>query len=101
MQKIAFITKQLYLTPKEAQKFWPVYNQFSNERKQLHHQHKKNRSDEDHAKDIDNFEFKNAKKINIKINKKISFNLLYNNTNSLHKKIMIEQIRKEIKINKL
>jgi hypothetical protein len=29
--KIAFISKQLELTPDEAQRFWPVYNQYSNE----------------------------------------------------------------------
>jgi hypothetical protein len=29
--KIAYITKQLNLTPEEAQRFWPVYNQYSNE----------------------------------------------------------------------
>ena len=28
-QKIAFITDKLQLTPEEAQKFWPVYNQFN------------------------------------------------------------------------
>lgn len=27
-QKIAFITDRLQLTPKEAQIFWPIYNQF-------------------------------------------------------------------------
>jgi len=27
-EKIAFLTEQLELTPKEAQKFWPVYNEF-------------------------------------------------------------------------
>ena len=43
----------------------------------------------------DNFEVRNAKKINIKINKKINFNLLFNKNNSLHKKIKIEQLRKE------
>ena len=43
----------------------------------------------------DNIEFRNAKKIIIKINKKISFNLLYDRKNTLHKKIKIEQIRKE------
>ena len=48
----------------------------------------------------DNYEVRNAKSINIKVDKKISFNLLYNNTNSLHKKIKIEQTRKEIKIKK-
>jgi hypothetical protein len=29
--KIAFISRQLELTPDEAQIFWPVYNQYSNE----------------------------------------------------------------------
>ena len=43
----------------------------------------------------DNFEVRNVKKINIKINKKINFNLLFNKNNSLHKKIKIEQLRKE------
>ena len=43
----------------------------------------------------DNFQVRNVKKIIIKANKKISFNLLYNKNNSLHKKIKIEQTRKE------
>lgn len=29
--KMAFITKELNLSPEEAQKFWPVYNNYSNE----------------------------------------------------------------------
>jgi len=29
--KVAFISKELALTPEEAQKFWPVYNQYSKE----------------------------------------------------------------------
>ena len=29
--KIAFISRQIQLTPDEAEKFWPVYNQYSNE----------------------------------------------------------------------
>ena len=44
----------------------------------------------------DNVEFRNAKIISIKTNKKIKFNLLYDNNQNLHKKIKIEQIRKEI-----
>ena len=47
----------------------------------------------------DNFEVKNAKIIKIQINKKIKFNLIYNKNNSLDKKIKIEQIRKETRIN--
>ncbi len=31
--KIAFLTKRLNLTPEEAQKFWPVYNKYSDELK--------------------------------------------------------------------
>lgn len=31
-EKIAFLTSNLDLTPKEAQKFWPVYNQMEKER---------------------------------------------------------------------
>lgn len=33
--KIAFITKQLSLTTEEAQKFWPLYNDFSDKAKNL------------------------------------------------------------------
>lgn len=29
--KVAFISRELELTPEEAQKFWPVYNQYSKE----------------------------------------------------------------------
>ncbi len=34
-QKIAFLTEKINLTPDEAQKFWPVYNQFEKERMEL------------------------------------------------------------------
>jgi len=44
----------------------------------------------------DNQEVRNAKKIIIKTNKKISFNLLYDQNRSLQKKIKIEQLRREI-----
>ena len=43
----------------------------------------------------DNLEVRNAKKIIIKTNKKIKFNLLYDKSRSLQKKIKIEQLRKE------
>ena len=44
----------------------------------------------------DNLEFRNAKNITIKTNKKLKFNLLYDSNRSLQKKIKIEQIRNEI-----
>jgi hypothetical protein len=31
--KIAYITKRLDLSPEEAQKFWPIYNQYAEELK--------------------------------------------------------------------
>lgn len=33
--KVAFISKELELTPDEAQKFWPVFNQYSKEMKEV------------------------------------------------------------------
>ncbi len=33
--KVAFLTQKLHLTPSEAEKFWPVYNQYDNEIAQL------------------------------------------------------------------
>jgi len=44
----------------------------------------------------DNIEVRNAKNIIIKTNQKIKFNLLYDQSRSLQKKIKIEQLRKEI-----
>ena len=43
----------------------------------------------------DNIEVRNAKKITIKTNKNIKFNLLYDKNRSLQKKIKIEQLRRE------
>jgi NAD+ kinase len=43
----------------------------------------------------DNIEVRNAKTINVRINKKIIFNLLYDKSRSLQKKIKIEQLRNE------
>ena len=43
----------------------------------------------------DNLEVRNAKNIIIRSNKKIRFNLLYDQNRSLQKKIKIEQLRKE------
>ena len=43
----------------------------------------------------DNIEVRNAKIISIRTNKKIKFNLLYDQNNSLQKKIKIEQLRRE------
>lgn len=39
--KTAFITEELSLTPEEAQKFWPIYNVFDEERFELHERRKK------------------------------------------------------------
>ena len=44
----------------------------------------------------DNVEIRNAKKIIIKVQNKIKFNLLYDKSKSLQKKIKLEQLRREI-----
>ena len=43
----------------------------------------------------DNVEVRNAKKIMIKVQSKIKFNLLYDKNSSLQKKIKLEQLRRE------
>ena len=43
----------------------------------------------------DNIEVRNAKNVTVKTNQKINFNLLYDKTKSLQKKIKIEQLRRE------
>lgn len=37
--KMAFITRELNLTPEEAQKFWPVYNQYTQELRKMRKEH--------------------------------------------------------------
>ena len=44
---------------------------------------------------VDNIEIRNIKSVEIKTNNKIKFKLLYDKHNSLHKKIQIEQLRKQ------
>ncbi len=50
-QKTAFITQRLDLTPAEAEKFWPVYNQFDKEldanRKEMREASKSAKKDDD------------------------------------------------------
>lgn len=36
--KTAYITEGLNLTPREAQEFWPIYNEFEKKRRQLYRQ---------------------------------------------------------------
>lgn len=45
--KIAFITKELQLTPAESEKFWPVYNQYDNQLKELRKAKRSNRKEVD------------------------------------------------------
>ena len=44
--KIAYITKKLALTPTEAQKFWPIYNNYTTEIKNARLDHRQNKTSE-------------------------------------------------------
>ena len=44
----------------------------------------------------DNFEVRNIKSVIIRVQNKIKFNLLYDKKSSLHKKIKLEQLRREV-----
>lgn len=72
-QFIAFITKQLELTPEESQKFWPVYNKYQDEMKEIRKERRdmmrEGRDGERTEKELDalmlkNFDFK-EKEVNI------------------------------------
>ncbi|WP_257670545.1 hypothetical protein [Parapedobacter tibetensis] len=43
-EKVAFITKELNLTPSEAQKFFPIYNQYYKEISNLRHEKRDRKS---------------------------------------------------------
>jgi hypothetical protein len=57
-QKIALISTKLELTPDEAQKFWPVYNEYESKKKQLNENFRNNREKKKHEEmstaEIDN-----------------------------------------------
>jgi hypothetical protein len=48
--RIAFITERLGLTPEEAEKFWPVYREFSMKRMELKKQFEQKQNSPDPAK---------------------------------------------------
>ena len=43
--KITYLTSKLDLSPEQAQKFWPVYNQYDAERNKMHHKTRISRPD--------------------------------------------------------
>ncbi|MBG8553797.1 hypothetical protein [Hymenobacter guriensis] len=43
--KIAFLTDKLALTPEQAQRFWPVYNEYSDKRRDLNRRLRQLRTD--------------------------------------------------------
>ena len=57
--RIAFITERLGLTPAEAEKFWPVYHEFSKKRMELKQQFQQKRNAPDPSKTPDQNEKEN------------------------------------------
>ena len=47
--RIAYLTEKISLTPDQAQRFWPVYNEFTTKRRDLHHQLRQLRTDNSEA----------------------------------------------------
>lgn len=64
--RIAFITERLGLTPDEAEKFWPVYREFSLKRQELRQQFKDQRKNPDPKKTIEQNE-KDALELGLKL----------------------------------
>ena len=66
--RIAFLTQKLDLSPEEAQKFWPVYNEFQKKREELH---KKRREEIKNAKE--NFDSLSDKQVEKIVDDEIAF----------------------------
>jgi Skp family chaperone for outer membrane proteins len=43
--RVAFITEELQLTSAEAEKFWPIYNEYEAERKKIRQEYRKEKKD--------------------------------------------------------
>lgn len=54
--RIAYITEKLGLTPAEAEKFWPIYNEFDQKRRELRLQNRDFRKNPDPAKSQEEME---------------------------------------------
>jgi hypothetical protein len=50
---IAYITDQLALTPEEAEKFWPIYREFSEKKKEIRQQLKQSKKNPDPNKTVE------------------------------------------------
>ena len=68
-QKVAFLTRVLELTPEEAQKFWPLYNEYSEKERALRPDFKKRRpknmTEEEANELIDSFFDNEQKRLNL------------------------------------
>jgi hypothetical protein len=64
--RVAFISEKLHLTPEEAQKFWPVYNNYRDEMSQLRRKYKVNEADPDDPNYVNNQMAFEQEKLNIK-----------------------------------
>jgi hypothetical protein len=51
--RVAYLTDQLGLTPEEAEKFWPVYREFSERRQELKKQYREAKKNPDPKKSVD------------------------------------------------
>lgn len=85
--KVGFITQKLDLTNEEAQKFWPVYNQFTNEMEKSRKDFRGKMMEE--VKDIDNMTEAEANKaLNDMINYKTAEVDLIKKYNAEFKKVL-------------
>lgn len=54
--RVAYITDQLALTPEEAEKFWPIYREFSEKRKEIRQQMRDSKRNPDPNKTTEQIE---------------------------------------------
>jgi hypothetical protein len=65
-QRIAFLTKELSLTPEEAQVFWPVYNEYNQKRNRMMIQHRRQRNESGDLNQLNERELKILAELDVK-----------------------------------
>ncbi|HEY4155775.1 MAG TPA: hypothetical protein VGM24_10120 [Puia sp.] len=98
--KIAYITKKMDLSPEEAQRFWPIYNQYAAELKQARQEALRNNQTEI---DLDETQLRIRKKYNSQFSQVISpqkVNIFFKSEKEFGVYVQKEMERRELRAQK-
>lgn len=97
--RIAYITEKLNLTPDEAQKFWPIYNEFRTKEEKIdpHRNIKPNQLESLSDKELDELVEKNLKADEERVKLKREYYTKLKKAIPTRKIVMLQRLEKEFK----